>query len=45
MMLRLRTASSGSYLFSPIFSTEIDKDYKKVKFHLSNNEVSKLNEG
>lgn len=44
-MLRLRTASSGSYIFSPIFSNDYNLSENTVTFHLSSIEASKLNEG
>jgi len=44
-MLRLRTASSGSYIFSPIFSSDYNISDNTVTFHLSPTEAGKLNEG
>jgi len=34
-MLRLRTASSGSYIFSPVFSNDYNMSENIVTFHLT----------
>lgn len=44
-VLRLRTASTGSYLFSPIFTTNFNLGTKEVTFHLNSTEARQLNEG
>lgn len=44
-MLRLRTASSGSYIFSPIFSNDYNMSENIVTFHLTASQAAKLNEG
>ena len=44
-VLRLRTASSGSYLFSPIYSNSYDAGAKTVTFHLDAKQAAQLNEG
>ncbi len=44
-MLRLRTASSGSYIFSPIFSNDYNMSENIVIFHLTASQAGKLNEG
>ena len=43
--LRLRTASTGSYLFEPIFSSAINFVNGTVTFELSASQARKLNEG
>ncbi len=44
-VLRLRTASTGSYLFSPIYSTNFNLGTKKVTFNLTSAQARQLNEG
>ena len=44
-VLRLRTASTGSYLFSPIFSTNFNLGTKEVIFNLTAAQAKQLNEG
>jgi hypothetical protein len=43
--LILRTTSTGSYLFSPIYSSNYNVAENMVTFHLEANEASLLNEG
>ena len=43
--LRLRTASTGSYLFSPIFSSNYNTSDQEVSFYLNAKEAQQLNEG
>ena len=43
--LRLRTASTGSYLFAPIFSTNYSTAEGKVIFSLTAEQANMLNEG
>ena len=44
-VLRFRTASTGSYLFSPIFTTNFNLGTKIVTFHLNSQQARQLNEG
>ena len=44
-VLRLRTTSSNTYLFAPIFSENFNLSTNTVTFSLSKNEAEKLNEG
>jgi hypothetical protein len=43
--LRLRTASSGNYLFEPVYSDNYDLDKGIVIFELSYNQANALREG
>lgn len=43
--LRLRTASSGSYLFAPVYSENFNLGGNTVTFGLTQSQASKLNEG
>ncbi len=45
MSLRLRTTSTGSYLFESIFSTAYDFTNNYVVFNLTADQASLLNEG
>ena len=44
-VLRLRTASTGSYLFPPIYSTNFNLGSKEVTFNLPSKYAKMLNEG
>ena len=43
--LRLRTASTGSYLFEPIYTTQKDTEENTVTFSLTATQAKKLKEG
>ena len=43
--LRLRTASTGSYLFEPIYTNQEDIEAREVTFVLSATQAKKLKEG
>ena len=43
--LRLRTASTGSYLFEPIYTVQKDAEARKVTFELTPTQAKKLKEG
>ena len=45
MVLRLRTVSTGSYLFPPIFSTNYNLGNQEVTFNLTGKQALLLNEG
>lgn len=44
-VLRLRTVSTGSYLFSPVFSTNFNFGTQEVIFNLTASQATTLNEG
>lgn len=43
--LRLRTASTGSYLFEPIYTVQKDAEAREVTFELQPSQAKKLKEG